>query len=66
MSPVGKDGTRRPYVESRRPRRQAEMKLRMSREERDALHRVAAARGQNVTEYLLAKIARDLRQEMQQ
>lgn len=40
--------------------------LRMSREERDALHRIAAGRGQNVTEYLLAKIARDLRQEMEQ
>lgn len=54
----------KPYVESRRPHRQAGVNLRVSREQRDALRRVAERRGMTVTDYIVAKIAPDLRREM--
>ena len=56
---------RRPYVEKRRPSRQAAVVVRMSKDERDALHRIAAARGTNVNALLLSKVQTDLRRELQ-
>lgn len=55
---------RKPYATKRRPNRQSAIVVRMSREERDALHRLAGRRGTNVTAYVLSKIERDLRQEL--
>ena len=51
-------------VARRRPHRQAQVNLRVSREQRDALRRVAERRGMTVTDYIVAKIAPDLRREM--
>lgn len=55
---------KRPYVEKRRPSRQAAVVVRMSKDEREALHRIAAARGTNVTALLLSKVQSDLRREL--
>lgn len=54
----------KPYVESRRPHRQAGVNLRMSREQRDALRSVAARQGMTVTALILSKLEPDIRREL--
>ena len=43
-------------ADRRSPERQAEVKVRMSRTQRETLHRIAAARGETVAGLLLALI----------
>ena len=54
----------KPYGAKRRSSRQAAVLVRMSQEEREALHRIAARNGTNVNVWLLQKVAPDLRREM--
>jgi hypothetical protein len=57
---------RKPYVESRRPRRQAAVIVRMAREERDALHRAAERQGMTVNSLVLAKVQPDITRELRE
>lgn len=47
-----------PNADRRSPARQADVRLRMSREEREALHAVAAEEGLSVNEWLIREIIR--------
>jgi hypothetical protein len=56
--------SKKPYVEKRRPEHSARVNLRMSREQLDALHRIAKKSGTNVSALLLSKVEPEIRREL--